>query len=504
MYNAVNISFDEKNLEYYKKYNFKEINNGVDVDIIANENEKYNEIITNYNKIKNDIKDYIDIIKLYEDDLSFLESMLKKDNNYFKTLFDNTIYISLDGSKEQIIKFLKNSPELKNKKIVLNGDYNLNTELSEIEYLEKIYKDYDNIHVTLEGNKLPIKLEDFKKTIIKINNITNEIKQYNFSELEQIMYAYDIARDALYIMEEKNESALESRDLTNVLLGNKRVCEGYANIFNAILKKLNINSIVYKAFDMKNKIGHAYNAVYIDDNKYKVQGIYFFDSTFDSRKNNTNEYLYSYRAFGLNKKIIENLHGNRFNDRQTFKKYTDDAIMQSIKLINNNKIEKVDKDFIDTINRISFLISGEILITKFRILSSTNSLPDFILKEKDKISNKELIREINKIVMYMNSNINAEVLMKALYNVRKIEYYNNPEKYPFDINNLKCVVFNSRWKIMNESTLKLFRAILGEECLKNEKVKTVDDIISDNNIDLNIERIKLTKTLRKVLENNNK
>ena len=43
MYNAINISFDEKNLEYYKKYNFKEINNGVDVDIIANENEKYNE-----------------------------------------------------------------------------------------------------------------------------------------------------------------------------------------------------------------------------------------------------------------------------------------------------------------------------------------------------------------------------------------------------------------------------------------------------------------------------
>ena len=173
-------------------------------------------------------------------------------------------------------------------------------------------------------------------------------------------------------------------------------------------------------------------------------------------------------------------------------------------MLEDNNLEKANKDLIKTINKISYLIYGENLITKFRILKSINTIPSFLLSEKDNITNEEKIKKIKKINKYMTSNISTEVLIKVLYNTRKIEYYTNPEMYPFDINNIKCVVYNSKWKVRNEYALKLFEAIFGEKNINGEKIKNVDDVIEENNIDLNIERIKLTKTLRKVLENNDK
>ncbi len=506
MYSSINITLNECELEFRNKYSFRKMYNRIDVDIVANENEQYSKIITDYNKIKCCLKSDLDEkIQMYEnEDFSFLESLQNKENDFYKNIFDNIKYVSLDGEHEQILTFLKNNSNLKDKEIVLVGDYSLGTTLIEIAKLEQLYKDYKNINVILEGNKLPVRLGDFKKTVSKINDITNEMKKYNFSELEQIMYAYDIARDALYVREDENESILESRDLTNVLFGDKRVCEGYANIFNAILTKLNIRSLVYRAYNMETKIGHAYNCAYIDDEKYKVKGIYFFDPTFDNRKDNTNNYLYSYKCFALNKKNMERIHGNRFKDGHTFDKYTDDDIKECLELIKKDELENVDKKLIKTINMISHLINKKSLISIFRINKKHIYIPSEILEENDKITNDELIDEIKKIDKYMNGSIDLSILVNVLYNVRKIQYYNYPEKYPFDTNNIKCVVYNSRWKVKNEYALKLFEAIFGEKNINGEKIKSVDDIIEENNIDLNIERVKLTKTLRKVLENNNK
>ena len=506
MYSSINISFDENELEFTKKYSFRQINGGLDIDIITNENESFSNIISNYDQIRNDLASYLNDMKtIYGDnEFTFLESLQNKEDNFYKILFVNIKYISLNGEHEQILTFLKNNPELKNKEIILEKDYNLNTELKEIEYLEEIYKDYKNINIILDGNKLPIRLENFKKTVSKINDITNEIKKYNFSELEQIMYAYDIARNALYVREDKNESLRESRDLTNVLLGNKRVCEGYANIFNAILNKLNIKCLVYTGINSEKNVGHAYNCVYVSDKKYKVKGVYFFDTTYDSRKNETSDYLYTYKHFGINKETIEMYHNNKYSEDQTFKNYSEQNIKELIKLLEDNNLEKANKDLIKTINKISYLIYGENLITKFRILKSINAIPSFLLSEKDNISNEELINKIKEINKYMNSNISTEVLIKVLYNVRKIEYYTNPEMYPFDIVNFKCVAYNSKWRSMNETALKLINVILGNANSNTKIPKTIEEIIEDNNIDLNIERIKLTKTLRKVLENNDK
>lgn len=503
MYNAINITFDKDELDYKQKYEFNNTDYGMEVYLILNENEIYEDVITNYDNIRKDINEYLnDISKLDQPvNIELYKYLINKEDNFYKKIFDKINYVSLEGTNEQIMTFLNNNPSLKNKEIILAENYDLNTSISEIEKLEELFKNYTNINVILEGNKLPIKLSDYKKTLEKINNITDEINKYNFSELEKVMYVYDKVRDALYIEEDEKESALVSRDLTNVLLGDKRVCEGYANIFNAILKKLNINGLVYRAICSKEKVGHAYNVAYINDKKYNVKGIYFFDTTYDNRKNNTNEYLYGYRFFALSKKTIERYHHNKYDNDRTFKEYSDENIKELIELIKNDKLNEGNEKLIKTINKINYLIEDQSLITRFRLKKDEMFIPSQMLKERDTISNEDLIKEIEKINKYMNSKIDLSTLIKVLYNVRKIEYYNNPEKYPFDVNNIKCIVRNSYWN--NENLLKVFAMIFGDENARKQ-IKSEDEIIKENNIDLNIERIKLTKTLRKVLENNNK
>lgn len=54
------------------------------------------------------------------------------------------------------------------------------------------------------------------------------------------MYAYDILKKRLYKLDEENY--YKSSDVSSVLTGDSIVCAGYSNVFNAILKCLNIKA----------------------------------------------------------------------------------------------------------------------------------------------------------------------------------------------------------------------------------------------------------------------
>lgn len=177
MYNAINITFDKDELYYKQKYEFNNTDYGMEVYLILNENEIYEDVITNYDNIRKGINEYLnDISKLDQPvNIELYKYLINREDNFYKKIFDKINYVSLEGTNGQIMTFLNNNPSLKNKEIILVGNYDLNTSISEIEKLEELFKNYTNINVILEGNKLPIKLSDYKKTLEKINNITDEI-----------------------------------------------------------------------------------------------------------------------------------------------------------------------------------------------------------------------------------------------------------------------------------------------------------------------------------------
>lgn len=188
-------------------------------------------------------------------------------------------------------------------KIVDEKIYNLN----DYPTIKEQYKNNQNIYFYIEGNTQPISITDFEKTYNIINDIVSKIKKLNLSPLEQIMYIYDLVRDRIYTKELITEPPFISRDLTSVLLGNRIVCVGYANIFNQILQNLGIISKKEHLQNIdQNEPNHVRNIVYIQDKTYNIEGNYLFDLTLDSKdREDDNTYLNSYRYFAKTKKEID-------------------------------------------------------------------------------------------------------------------------------------------------------------------------------------------------------
>ena len=144
----------------------------------------------------------------------------------------------------------------------------------------------------------------------KIKEISNDIRKNNYSPLEKLMHAYFITQDRLYKNEKKYvDRPGQSRSVYGVLNGDKVVCAGYSELLKSIVQEVDDENV--KVFP--NLVGyarpkkkgekqeydfHQNNIVYIKDDKYKIDGYYYLDPTWDTRieqdyesidKNNEND-----------------------------------------------------------------------------------------------------------------------------------------------------------------------------------------------------------------------
>ncbi len=129
----------------------------------------------------------------------------------------------------------------------------------------------------------------------RIDEIVTQIKNAKvdgeeLSPLEKYLYAYIFVTDFVY-KESGNGStdeAFESRSVVRVLNGDKIVCVGYVSMLSEICKRLNIPlkpQFVVDNYGAENKIdeiNHAGLEVYIKDEKYGVDGMFYSDPTQDS------------------------------------------------------------------------------------------------------------------------------------------------------------------------------------------------------------------------------
>ena len=268
-----------------------------------------------------------------------------------------------------------------------------------------------------------ISIEQYLEVYEKINLIKKGIKKYNLSPIEQLMYTYDIVRDRIYVEENDYESSQVSRSLSSVLTGDKIVCAGFANIFDEIAKQLDFKSMVYTL--QFGEEYHARNMVYVKDEKYNINGIYFFDPTWDCKKEN-NDYLKSYKFFARTKSEMDVIH----------KSSNEDCVFLSPKIGEQYHINIDNAYFLKTILKLYELIIGV--------------KPDFI-----KVINHDL--EIEKKVYAFShladNKISLDTFEKILLTVRNIEY-NEDNKYSINKKDLKDTI-NSYIVISEEEKLNI-------------------------------------------------
>lgn len=110
------------------------------------------------------------------------------------------------------------------------------------------------------------------------------IEAHDYSPLEKLIYAYDIVKSVDY--KEATEDKHKSRELHSVVLGKEIVCVGYSNLLNGLLTKLGIPATGYDVSVYMNSYkedAHQRSAIYLQDPKYGINGLFTCDPTWDAK-----------------------------------------------------------------------------------------------------------------------------------------------------------------------------------------------------------------------------
>lgn len=155
-------------------------------------------------------------------------------------------------------------------------------------------KDYEDVHLLKEieekyetkfnyDGSTKVTFEDFVAMRATLDYFRSVIEGNNLSPFEKLVYAYDIIKSFEY---EHSKDASNSRNIHSIIRDGKIVCVGYSKFLKQLLKELDIDAVILNvSFDNTNGRGHERNLVYIQDDKYGIDGSFALDATWDSSKN---------------------------------------------------------------------------------------------------------------------------------------------------------------------------------------------------------------------------
>lgn len=396
------------------------VNDGISINIINKDDNVF--------KILQDKKKILEIassqMEIFRDEPAFIEiwnSILENIDN----LFDSIEYVDFKLDKIDFMDFLNSNPELKSKKIILPGLYCISDKKKLLEAKEK-YKDID-LYVDFNNNSQFISIDDCLKTIDFIESKLNYIKSLELSPIEEIMYVFDFAKQKIYKEVGDGEEKSISRDLSSVLFQDSIVCVGYANIMDSYLNFLNNPNVVSLTCNLENlndDFGHMRNKIYVKDEKYGIDGVYYFDATWCSKESiDDEEYVNNYSFFAKTfeqAKIIDEKQGHDFFYIED--EFLSEDFMEKLEKLSEKKDFSLIAKEITNYSRVASIIglnSFELASTVFKVINWDSKFINKLSKNVDKI--KE---------MY-DRPLSGEQFLEILKNVRlkQVEAGMDPKYY---------------------------------------------------------------------------
>ena len=350
----VNITFNEEEI-----FDATVVDDYVKVDIPSNPFDKIGDIL-DMNIIRKKCLDRLMLCRQFEDDTGKkldnrgLEFLLKE-----SSIIDNVNgYILTDSVYTR--DFILNN--IRDRYIYISNRFGANRK--DFDFVKERYGDIDNIRFYIEGNTLSIDIDEYRQTIEYIQGIIELVSSHRLSPLEKMLYAYDIVRDRVYKLESGDESPYKSRDLTQVIVGDRIVCSGFSKILGAVLTELGIRNMVQLLRNNVEGNGHARNVCYIRDDKYGVEGIYYMDATFGSKKSEGDDaYLKNYEYFARSQMDMELITRGIYRDISLggFSRKMLEDIRESL---NGDSLRGLSLDMVRAINGVAHFIDGKYLIAK--------------------------------------------------------------------------------------------------------------------------------------------
>lgn len=417
---------------------------------------------------------------------------------HFDNLMDSVEFIRLSFEELDNVEFIKKNPLVLTKKVALSEMLDI-TDYDKLMELMNKYNDIaDKIYVSLTGNTNYVSLMDCYKTMSAIKNQADDIKRLGLSPMETIMYVYDQVRNRVYTFENEDESCFKSRDLSEVMFGDKIVCAGYANVFHVLLHYIGIENLVVLLTERNNpKSGHARNVVYVKDDKYDIDGVYYFDPTWNSkRKNETNEYLYRYTYFAKTRKFMDD--DKNYDLEDSFcPMYSVDMDKKIKRIIDEGKLERL-MPYTKSLNYMSGLVTHSSLINPMNVMPMAPMYGQF--------DTDEFLKKFEEVFSKFNKEIPAETMLKIFNNVRKIEYYQNPEWYPYSLEDMYKTCMKSNWQFANkhlDARQRMLQNIF-EEKVELEPIDNFKNYGHETGLFQDVERVRVAKVLRLVCDKKSK
>ena len=420
---------------------------------------------------KSEAVDYLE-----EDDIDIYKSLVSGDVDCLGSC--DTIYVG--GDYKDIDKFISNNQEIFSRKVVVKNFFDLAN--SDLGAIKNSISDYNRLRYSVLGDLLDFSFKELELATNRFRSMVDEVAQFNYSPLEIALHLYDLVRDRYYVMGESEYDDASSRGLASVLLSDYIVCAGFVSLYTSLLKTFDIKAKAYELAPTDSENGHVQTIARIKDDKYDIDGVLFFDPTADCRKKSSNNFLNIYRFFAKNFREM-----SEFTDKY-------DSVLKGDKALIDEYYEYLDEqDGAKKQERRDILFKKMLFLSTF---IDNNALPKFLFSQA---IDGDKLYEYSDI---LDRKVGNTAFMKAFINVRKNEYYLHPEKYPFDMNAFYTGLTYSLFDFDCREQDKLLNDIFGKAARgKRSCIANMVHIAREANLEQDIERVKLARTLRKVLEN---
>lgn len=352
-------------------------------------------------------------------------------NNLSKTIFNLSLV-------KKIIFTIKKHPLLKFYKFdfryILNDNYILNTnECKKLEQIDDYLSENYNLNLQMcsqENIDFPFTFKqtlkanrDIKKVASKIKNATtikNGEKQ-KLSPFEKLMIAYEYVTNFAY--NDNEYLNLESRHWVPVLNGDYIVCAGYASLMKVLCEEIfseeEVKVFLHKldVHPKKRNNHHQNNIIYIKDDKYNIDGLFYLDSCWDSIDRNKEKH-HSYFCLPI-KDILQLKNHNLQSTDSLISLYLSQFDKYRYKLKKDEMITKTNNILLDKNSEISAFIKKHftdyILIDDTKITTEENKILDENIKNKLKIYDSQLkkLKEIKYYYSFQEKHISQ--YLKNLY-----------------------------------------------------------------------------------------
>lgn len=414
---------------------------------------------------------------------------LNEDIDKIAYLFDNDLNIMnyvesvfLNFYQTDALSVIENNPFLHDKMIVLNERISFN-DLDKVQMLLQKYEKYaDNIYVIMDHNDNYVNIKDCLNIMKKFSKEASKINAKDLSPTEKLLYAYDKVRNGEISYGDEYSYIYKPQDL--FLSKDELLSVEYNNIFAYLISFMGF-SVFQTGLDITNKT-LVKNFTYVNDPKYKIDGVYFFTLTWDKKEfNEKDEYFNRYLGFLKTINQFNEIEDSRYGISLYVEKKPDMFEVVNKAILND--------DF-DTL--ISY-------INGLNLMSRIDTCEDFIsinsLKEMIKMNvinpKRDLIKKLKNLEEKFDTPIMREDFLKMLNRVRQVEYIENPNFYPYSLNDLYKASFSSGFEFSLDFDQALEFAFGGIKAMPlvnsfTEQRRRFYDVVDELELEEEIETVK--------------